>query len=262
MLAAEIARRFALAHPITRIHGGVSGDARQQAVDVFQTRGPGFDAMILSPKAGGVGLTLTAANHVVHLSRWWNPAVEDQATDRAYRIGQTRDVTVYLPQAVHPDPAVAPTSFDLKLHALMERKRTLSRGLLAPGDDAADADALFDAVVAATASSSNVEASVRSVTVGRRTLARLPKTTDTRLSSAPERSRRNQNSVCAPKTPKWRHTVDRLKTLFPSWNGTSSPGTSTFDSEAYDRLLGKGCDPIVILTNRAVKARPGSCPSG
>ncbi len=43
---------------------------------------------ILSPKAGGVGLTLTAANHVVHLSRWWNPAVEDQATDRAYRIGQ------------------------------------------------------------------------------------------------------------------------------------------------------------------------------
>jgi len=147
MLAAEIARRFALAHPVTRIHGGVSGDARQQAVDVFQTRGPGFDAMILSPKAGGVGLTLTAANHVVHLSRWWNPAVEDQATDRAYRIGQTRDVTVYLPQAVHPDPAVAPTSFDLKLHALMERKRTLSRGLLAPGDDAADADALFDAVV-------------------------------------------------------------------------------------------------------------------
>lgn len=147
LLAAEIGRRFALPHPVARIHGGVTGDARQVAVNAFQAGGPGFDAMILSPKAGGVGLTLTAANHVVHLSRWWNPAVEDQATDRAYRIGQTRDVTVYLPQAVHPDPAIAPASFDLKLHALMSRKRVLSQGLLAPGEDDADADALFDAVV-------------------------------------------------------------------------------------------------------------------
>lgn len=147
LLAVEIRRRFTLAHAVARISGEVGGDRRQSAVDAFQTRGAGFDAMILSPKAGGVGLTLTAANHVIHLSRWWNPAVEDQATDRAYRIGQTRDVTVYLPQAVHPDPAVAPTSFDVKLHDLMERKRTLSRGLLAPNDDDADASALFDAVV-------------------------------------------------------------------------------------------------------------------
>ncbi len=147
LLAAEIRRRFALDHPVARINGGVGGDQRQAAVDAFQSRAPGFDAMILSPKAGGVGLTLTAANHVVHLSRWWNPAVEDQATDRAYRIGQTRDVTVYLPQAVHPDPAIAPTSFDLKLDEMMERKRRLSRGLLAPSDDEADAAALFDAVV-------------------------------------------------------------------------------------------------------------------
>ncbi|WP_374944919.1 DEAD/DEAH box helicase [Sphingomonas sp.] len=148
LLAVEIRRRYSLPHPVIRIHGGVAGDARQAAVDVFQARAPGFDAMILSPKAGGVGLTLTAANHVVHLSRWWNPAVEDQATDRAYRIGQTRDVTVYLPQAIHPDAGVAPMSFDLKLHALMERKRSLSRGLLAPGDDESDASALFDSVVA------------------------------------------------------------------------------------------------------------------
>lgn len=147
LLAVEIRRRFYLPHEVARIHGGVTGDARQAAVDVFQARGVGFDAMILSPKAGGVGLTLTAANHVVHLSRWWNPAVEDQATDRAYRIGQTRDVFVYLPQAVHPDPALAETSFDLKLHALMERKRTLSRGLFAPAEEESDADALFDAVV-------------------------------------------------------------------------------------------------------------------
>lgn len=147
LLAAEVRRRFELPHIVARIHGGVAGDARQSEVEAFQRRGAGFDAMILSPKAGGVGLTLTAANHVIHLSRWWNPAVEDQATDRAFRIGQERDVTVYLPQSVHPSPELAETSFDLKLHALMERKRTLSRGLFAPGEDESDADALFDAIV-------------------------------------------------------------------------------------------------------------------
>ncbi|MFC3175002.1 DEAD/DEAH box helicase [Novosphingobium bradum] len=147
LLAAELRRHFALGHPVLRIHGGITGDARQAAVETFQSRPAGFDVMILSPKAGGVGLTLTAANHVIHLSRWWNPAVEDQATDRAYRIGQTRDVTVYLPQSVHPDPAIGPTSFDIKLHELMERKRALGRGLLAPGDDEGDTDTLFDLVV-------------------------------------------------------------------------------------------------------------------
>lgn len=147
LLAAEIRHRFHLPHPVPRIHGGVSGAQRQAEVEAFQRRGPGFDAMILSPKAGGVGLTLTAANHVIHLSRWWNPAVEDQATDRAYRIGQEKPVFVYLPMAVHPDPAVREVSFDLKLHALMERKRMLSKGLLLPGEDESDTDALFGAVV-------------------------------------------------------------------------------------------------------------------
>jgi hypothetical protein len=145
-VAIAIRRRYKVPHEIARIHGGVAGEARQRAVDAFQARVGGFDAMVLSPKAGGVGLTLTAANHVIHLSRWWNPAVEDQATDRAYRIGQTRDVHVYLPQAVHPDPAVRPTSFDLKLDALMRSKRELSRDLLVPPESEADASALFDAV--------------------------------------------------------------------------------------------------------------------
>lgn len=53
--------------------------------------------MVLSPKAAGVGLTITAANHVIHLSRWWNPAVEDQCNDRVYRIGQSKAVTVHVP---------------------------------------------------------------------------------------------------------------------------------------------------------------------
>lgn len=151
LLAVEFRRRYKLEHDVARIHGGVAGDARQTAVNAFQQRARGFDVMILSPKAGGVGITLTAANHVIHLSRWWNPAVEDQATDRAYRIGQTRDVHVYLPQSVHPDPAIGPMSFDLKLDALMRRKRELSRGLLLPGEDEGDASSLFDAVLGGAA---------------------------------------------------------------------------------------------------------------
>ena len=146
LLAAHLRRRYRLAADPPRIHGGVSGEARQRAVDTFQQRGPGFDVMVLSPKAGGVGLTLTAANHVIHLSRWWNPAVEDQATDRVYRIGQTREVKVYLPQAVHPDPALAGTSFDLKLDQLMSRKRALAQGLLIVPESPDDASALFESV--------------------------------------------------------------------------------------------------------------------
>ena len=157
LLAVEFRRRYKLDHDVARIHGGVAGDARQAAVDAFQRRASGFDVMILSPKAGGVGITLTAANHVIHLSRWWNPAVEDQATDRAFRIGQMRDVHVYLPQSVHPDPAIGPMSFDLKLDALMRRKRELSRGLLLPGEDESDTSSLFDEVLAAGAQSSEAE---------------------------------------------------------------------------------------------------------
>ncbi len=133
-LAGLIADRFKLDRYPVRIHGGVPGHKRQALVEAFQARRGRFDVMILSPKAGGVGLTLTAANHVIHLSRWWNPAVEDQATDRVFRIGQTNDVHVYLPMAVHPDPDLAASSFDLRLNALMERKRNLTRDLFFPPD--------------------------------------------------------------------------------------------------------------------------------
>ncbi|TFB13568.1 DEAD/DEAH box helicase [Filobacillus milosensis] len=73
-----------------------STDSRQDLVDQFN-KNDGFDVLILSPKAAGVGLTITSANHVIHYTRWWNPAVENQATDRAYRIGQEKDVHVYYP---------------------------------------------------------------------------------------------------------------------------------------------------------------------
>jgi SNF2 family DNA or RNA helicase len=111
------------------INGEIDAFKRQKRVDEFQSN-KDFDVMILSPKAGGVGITLTAANHVIHLSRWWNPAVEDQCSDRVYRIGQTKDVHVYYPLAIYPtDPD---NSFDVKLDALMTRKRNLSQQLLAP----------------------------------------------------------------------------------------------------------------------------------
>jgi hypothetical protein len=75
------------------LHGGTSKTARERMVRRFQADG-GPKVFLLSLKAGGTGLNLTAANHVVHLDRWWNPAVEDQATDRAFRIGQRRTVQV------------------------------------------------------------------------------------------------------------------------------------------------------------------------
>ncbi len=125
--------RYDMAHKPDRIFGGVSASARQKIVERFQDKSnSGFDVLLLSPKAAGVGLTLTAANNVIHLTRWWNPAVEDQCTDRAYRIGQTQDVNVYLPRAKHP--AYGERSFDYVLHELLERKRQLSRDVLVPAN--------------------------------------------------------------------------------------------------------------------------------
>jgi SNF2 family DNA or RNA helicase len=127
------------------INGGVPGDKRQKVVDDFQGAPNGFGLLVLSPKAAGVGLTITAANHVIHLSRWWNPAVEDQCNDRAYRIGQTRDVTIHLPMAIHPK--FADDSFDARLNELLERKRSLSRNMLCPPESANDVTELFANIV-------------------------------------------------------------------------------------------------------------------
>lgn len=145
-LATLIQRRFGLSDQPMIINGGVSGDRRQQRVNAFQKATPGFDVMILGPRAAGVGLTLTAANHVIHLTRWWNPAVEDQCTDRVFRIGQQKPVTVWLPQAIYPDDPER--SFDVQLDKLLQRKRSLSRDMLTPpaGTDQDAAD-LFRATV-------------------------------------------------------------------------------------------------------------------
>ncbi|MCA0405942.1 MAG: SWF/SNF helicase family protein [Proteobacteria bacterium] len=141
VFAEAMATMFDLDHIPGRIDGGVSGDKRQKIVNDFQSAPRGFDLLVLSPRAAGVGLTITAANHVIHLSRWWNPAVEDQCNDRAYRIGQRRDVTIHLPLAMHPD--LKEHSFDKKLDLLLEAKRALSRDMLAPPVGEGDLDRLF-----------------------------------------------------------------------------------------------------------------------
>ena len=74
------------------LHGGTSRNKREQMIEIFQDEKSPASVFLLSLKAGGVGITLTRANHVIHFDRWWNPAVENQATDRAYRIGQSKTV--------------------------------------------------------------------------------------------------------------------------------------------------------------------------
>ncbi|MBO2678723.1 DEAD/DEAH box helicase [Shewanella algae] len=131
LLVPYLQQRYQMQHPPARINGAISGAKRKQLVDIFQRTPEGeFNVMLLSPKAGGVGLTLTQANHVIHLSRWWNPAVEDQCSDRIYRIGQQKPVFIHYPLAVHPKYGEA--SFDIRLNELLERKRELSRNLLLP----------------------------------------------------------------------------------------------------------------------------------
>jgi hypothetical protein len=144
-LAGIIQRRYGLQAPPMIISGQVDGKARQARVDAFQIGADEFAVMVLSPRAGGVGLTLTRANHVIHLSRWWNPAVEDQCNGRVVRIGQTRDVEVHIPIALLPDGRA---SFDQNLHALLERKRRLMRdALLPPNATEADRNELFEATI-------------------------------------------------------------------------------------------------------------------
>jgi len=143
--ASVVAAELGLEREPDIINGALAGDKRQPVVEKFQSLPKGFAVLILSPKAAGIGLTITAANHVIHLSRWWNPAVEDQCNDRVYRIGQVKPVTIHVPIAVHP--ALGDASFDKKLDALLDRKRTLSRDMLAPPVADGDVAELFSGAI-------------------------------------------------------------------------------------------------------------------
>jgi SNF2 family DNA or RNA helicase len=87
--------RSTLGCPVFYLHGAVPRGQRERLIEEFQNEQTGPAVFVLSLRAGGLGITLTRANHVFHFDRWWNPAVEDQATDRAFRIGQNRNVMVH-----------------------------------------------------------------------------------------------------------------------------------------------------------------------
>ena len=109
------------------INGDVSGERRQGIIDHFN-QAKGFRVIILSAKAAGVGVNVTGANHVIHMTREWNPAKENQATDRAYRIGQTRAVHVYVPVTRAPDF----DTIDARLDTLLESKQRLATHVIRP----------------------------------------------------------------------------------------------------------------------------------
>jgi non-specific serine/threonine protein kinase len=109
------------------LHGGTPVKERQKLVEQFQSD-PNVPYFILSLKAGGTGLNLTAASHVIHFDRWWNPAVENQATDRAFRIGQKKNVMVH--------KFVCRGTVEEKIDALIEEKTSISNEILADSAEA------------------------------------------------------------------------------------------------------------------------------
>jgi SNF2 family DNA or RNA helicase len=123
MLRAEIRARFGF-EPLF-LHGGTPRKARDEMIARFQgEHGP--PVFVLSLKAGGLGLNLTNANRVFHFDRWWNPAVENQATDRAFRIGQTRDVLVH--------KFVCMGTLEERIDRMLEHKKGLAESILGVGE--------------------------------------------------------------------------------------------------------------------------------
>ncbi len=108
------------------LYGGSSKKQREEMIDRFQQDPQGPRIFILSLKAGGVGLNLTRANHVFHFDRWWNPAVENQATDRVFRIGQTRNVQVH--------KFVCTGTLEERIHEMIESKKALAEQVIGAGE--------------------------------------------------------------------------------------------------------------------------------
>jgi len=123
LLVPYLTSRFGV--PVLWLHGGTTRKRRDELVAEFEaTSGPAL--FLLSLKAGGTGLNLTAASHVVHLDRWWNPAVEDQATDRAFRIGQHRNVMVH--------KLVSAGTVEERIDAMIAAKRALAGKVIGAGE--------------------------------------------------------------------------------------------------------------------------------
>ncbi|NEU29711.1 DEAD/DEAH box helicase [bacterium LRH843] len=123
LMAAALEKRYEQLVPF--LHGSLTRAKRQEAIQSFQ-HDDAVSIFILSLKAGGVGLNLTAATNVIHYDRWWNPAVENQATDRAYRIGQTKDVTVH--------KMITVGTLEERIDRMLAEKQRLAEHILAAGE--------------------------------------------------------------------------------------------------------------------------------
>jgi hypothetical protein len=142
-LAQHLGKIYGISIPIingdTKASSRANPDVTRLGMIEQFSESQGFGVCVLSPIAAGAGLNIVAANHVIHLERHWNPAKEDQATDRAYRIGQKKPVHVYLPTATHPEGSFS--SFDEVLHRLIEKKRGLQGALgLIPSQQVSDSE--------------------------------------------------------------------------------------------------------------------------
>jgi SNF2 family DNA or RNA helicase len=114
------------AREVLFLHGGVAKKTRDRMVDRFQNAADAPAVFLLSLKAGGTGLNLTRATHVFHFDRWWNPAVENQATDRAFRIGQTRHVQVH--------KFLCQGTLEERIDEMIERKKELAANVVSAGE--------------------------------------------------------------------------------------------------------------------------------
>lgn len=116
---------FAIEIPF--LHGGVTKKKRDSMIEQFQSGNGRMPVFLLSLKAGGTGLNLTAANHVFHFDRWWNPSVENQATDRAFRIGQKKNVQVH--------KFICQGTFEEKIDEMLEGKKEIADSVVGKGED-------------------------------------------------------------------------------------------------------------------------------
>jgi SNF2 family DNA or RNA helicase len=123
LLVRHLDERLGMRAPF--LHGGVARARRDAMVAEFQD-GLGAPLLLVSLKAGGTGLNLTAASQVIHYDRWWNPAVEDQATDRAWRIGQGRTVNVH--------KLVCEGTVEERIAGLIDQKRALADAVVGSGE--------------------------------------------------------------------------------------------------------------------------------
>ncbi|MCO7127284.1 DEAD/DEAH box helicase [Sporolactobacillus shoreicorticis] len=125
LLLEEVQRKYPDA-AVFFLNGALNAEQRQKMIDKFQSPNHKKTLFILSLKAGGVGINLTEAGYVIHYDRWWNPAVEEQATDRAYRIGQEHNVYVY--------KLICEGTLEERIDRLIERKKSLQKQILSGGE--------------------------------------------------------------------------------------------------------------------------------